>query len=216
MPRSAVVLGGSGLVGLSILKKLLASTAYTKVISIGRRRIPLEHPKLAHKVLELEDISAAALGEGITDAFCALGTTIKAAGSQWGFLKVDLEGVGRFAVSAKEAGAARFMLVSAVGADAGSFVFYSRIKGQAENEVVMKGFESVVIARPSLLLGQRREVRLGERLSEPVMKLLNPFLLGPLRKYRAVQAERVAEALIRASLDAQPGRIILEGATLGV
>jgi uncharacterized protein YbjT (DUF2867 family) len=137
------------------------------------------------------------------DVFCCLGTTIKKAGSQEAFRRVDFTFAYEAAQLAANNGAAQFLLVSALGANANSSVFYNRVKGETEDAIAALPFVSVSIFRPSLLLGERAEFRLGERIAEPVMKALSFLLIGSLRKYRAIEARTVAAAMIEVA-KAQP------------
>lgn len=133
------------------------------------------------------------------DAFCCLGTTIKEAGSRENFRAVDHVAVLAFAWAAQRNGARRFFMVSSLGANAGSRVFYTRVKGETEEALMVLGFGTLAIFQPSLLLGVRSKTRLGERLWAKVMWLFDPLLFGGLRKFRAIEAEVVAGAMLRCS-----------------
>jgi uncharacterized protein YbjT (DUF2867 family) len=143
-------------------------------------------------------------------ACCALGTTIAAAGSQDAFRRVDFDCTLAFARFALRAGARRFVLVSSVGADAGSTNFYLRVKGEVEDALRALPFESLVVLRPGLLLGDRRESRPAEALARFVAPLFNPLLLGPLAKYRSVYADRVAAAMVAAAFEDRRGVSVLD------
>ena len=197
-PRIALLAGASGLVGGHCLRLLLAEPAYGKVIALGRRALPLQHAKLEQKLVDFAHI--ADLVPRCDDVYCCLGTTIKKAGSQAVFRRVDHDYVVALAQAAKQAGARRFLLVSAVGANARSRIFYNRVKGEVERDVSAVAFMAVHIFRPSLLLGERAESRPLEKLAFPLFKALTPLLVGPLRNSRAIAAETVARAMIRAAL----------------
>jgi uncharacterized protein YbjT (DUF2867 family) len=139
-------------------------------------------------------------GAQLDDAFCALGTTIKQAGSQDAFRKVDHDYILAFARAAKAAGAKRFLLVSAMGASASSSIFYSRVKGETERDIRALGFETLHIFRPGLLLGERAEKRSGEEIGAALTPFLNPLMIGPLRDYRSIRGEAVAGAMRGAAL----------------
>jgi uncharacterized protein YbjT (DUF2867 family) len=144
------------------------------------------------------------------DVFCCLGTTIKKAGSQEAFRRVDYEyplNVARLAAQWEDA---HFLVVSSVGADAGSGVFYSRVKGELEKAVQALPLAGAHIFRPSLLLGERGEVRLGERMAAVAAKPLSLLLFGPLRKYRPIHARTVAQAMLRVAREGRRGVEILE------
>lgn len=197
-PRIALLAGASGLVGGHCLRLLLADPAYGRVIALGRRALPLQHAKLDQKLVDFAHI--ADLVPRADDVYCCLGTTIKKAGSQAVFHKVDHDYVVALAEAAKQAGARRFLLVSAVGAKPRSRIFYNRVKGEVERDVSAVAFAAVHIFRPSLLLGERPESRPFERLAFPLFKALTPLLVGPLRNSRAIAAATVARAMIRAAL----------------
>lgn len=173
--RTALIAGATGLVGSHLLDALLDDPAFERVVAVGRRASERAHPKLSNAVVDFARLDAAALPEA-TDAFCALGTTIKKAGSREAFRAVDFDAVVAFAKAAQARGARRFYVVTALGADPRSLVFYNRVKGEVEEALRALGFDSLVIARPSLLLGERGEKRLGERLAISVTSALAPLL----------------------------------------
>lgn len=194
--RTALLLGGSGLIGGHCLDLLLRDEAYTQVIALVRKPLPITHPKLTQYSVDFDRLQDFAHLLKADDVFCCLGTTIKKAGSQEAFRKVDFTYAHEAAKLAASNRATQFLLVSSLGADAKSSVFYSRVKGEIEAAVSALNFTSVSIFRPSLLLGERAEFRFGERLAEPVAKALSFFLIGGLRKYRAIEARTVAAAMI--------------------
>lgn len=189
----AVVVGGSGLVGQALLRELSRDPAWTSIVSVARRA----HAAPARvQVRALDDVPEADV------AFCALGTTIKKAGSQEAFRSVDHDLVVRFAEAAKARGARAFHVVSALGADERSRVFYNRVKGEMERDVRALGFEGACAYRPSLLLGERAEARPGERAGIVVAKLLRPVL--PAR-VRGIPAEVVARAMVKHAASSPTG-----------
>jgi len=196
---TALLAGATGLVGRSLLDRLLAAPEYDRVVTLGRRKLELTHPKLEQVVVDF-----AALDQGMgerrcDDVFCCLGTTIRQAGSRENFRAVDHAAVLALAWAAQRRGARRFFLVSALGADPDSRVFYNRVKGETEEALQVLGFPTLAIFQPSLLLGVRPRPRPGERLMAAVLWLLEPLLVGRFRKYRAIQATAVARAMLRAS-----------------
>jgi uncharacterized protein YbjT (DUF2867 family) len=142
--------------------------------------------------------------------FCALGTTIGKAGSEEAFRKVDLEAVLALARAASGAGARQFLVVSSLGADPKSKAFYSRVKGEMERRLRGIAFEGTQVFRPSLLLGARVEFRLGERLAASVAAPVGFLLAGPLAKYRPIEAETVAAAMLRVARGAPAGFNVYE------
>lgn len=193
------MLGASGLVGGFCLDALLADHGYKRIILLNRRELSVtSDPRLNQKTINFEKLTPAELG-GADDVFCALGTTIKKAGSQEAFRRVDRDYPLAAAKAALEAGARQFMLVSSVGADAGSKNFYLRTKGELEEELKKLGFAAAHIFRPSLLLGRREEFRMGEHIMMPLAPALNLLMLGGLRRYRAISAAKVGRAMVAAA-----------------
>ena len=199
--------GGTGLVGREILLALLEDPGVAQVHTLGRRAPPQQHAKLQHHASDLRQIPPLPT---LDTAFIALGTTIKVAGSQEAFRAVDFEAVQAVARAARTAGATRLGLVSAMGADAGARLFYSRVKGEAEDALTALGFASLVIARPSMLVGDRSALnqpeRRGEVIAAAVSAALRPLIPANLR---AIRARDVAQALVAAVARGAPGRHVL-------
>ncbi len=191
-----------------LLRQLLASPEYDRVVALGRRPLELSHARLVPVTADFAGLDKVAADLRCDDAFCCLGTTLKQAGSQEAFRAVDHGAVLAFAWAARRNGAGRFFVVSALGANARSRFFYNRVKGETEAALAVLSFNTLGIFRPGLLLGPRREDRPGERLGAAVMWLADPLLHGPLRKYRAIEAEVVARAMFRCSFG-QPGQGVL-------
>jgi len=207
--RKALVAGASGLVGGFLLDALLESPLYAEVHSLGRRPLPKQHPRLAQHTVDFARLSDVELPP-VDDAFCTLGTTIKKAGSQEAFRAVDHDAVLAFAKAARQAGARRFVVVTALGANPHSRVFYNQVKGEVEEALKSVGFESLVILRPSLLLGERAERRPGEHAAIVLSKALGP-LLRPFGG-RPIEARTVARAMLSLASDAPPGvRVVPSG-----
>jgi len=208
---AAVLLGATGLVGGHCLELLLGDPEYGRVTVLGRRASGRAHPRLEERTGDVDRL----LGEHPSafegaDVFCCLGTTIRAAGSREAFRRVDHDLPVHAARVASGAGARHFLLVSAAGADAGSRVFYNRVKGETEAAVGALSFHGVALLRPSLLLGDRVERRPAEALAQRVAPLLSPLLRGPLRKYRAIHAATVAAALVRLAKEGVRGTVTVE------
>lgn len=196
---TALLAGGSGLVGGYLLRELLAAREYDRVVVVARRPLDVAHPKLTQVTTEFAALRQLASPLRGDDAFCCLGTTIKKVGSREAFRAVDQGAVLAFAWAAQQGGAKRFFHVSSMGADALSRFFYTRVKGETDHALGVMGFDTLGIFRPSLLLGPRTEYRLGERLSAVGLAISEPFLVGRWRKFRAIPAEVVARAMMRAS-----------------
>lgn len=208
--KTALVSGGSGLVGGHLLTRLLHDDAFDRVVAFVRRPLGIKHPKLVQETVDFDGLARAAGGFRASDAFCALGTTIGRAGSKEAFRKVDLSYVEAFARAAFRAGAERFLLVSALGADPASRLFYNRVKGEAEEAVKAYRFRGLGIFRPSLLIGERAESRPGERLGIAVSSALSFALVGPARRLRPVPAEAVASAMVEAAKEGLEGTRVFE------
>lgn len=206
--RRAVVAGGTGLVGGALLQLLSGDARYLSVTSLVRREIPAP-PRVVVKRADFEHLEELILPD-VDDAFCCLGTTRRDAGSAAAFRRVDLDYVVAFARRAKRAGALRFMLVSSLGASSRSPFLYPRTKGECEAAISAFGFTTVVIVRPSFLLGVRAHKRAGEAVALRVSCVIQPLLVGPLRKYAAVEASAVARTLVSAAATAPPGITIIE------
>jgi len=213
-PRTALLAGATGLIGRELLPMLLAGKHYRSVRVLLRRAASDFKSSAKLKILRVDFASLPAAFPAADDVFIALGTTIKIAGSEAAFRQVDFDFVVNTARAARVAGAARLAVVSAMGADAKSRVFYNRVKGEMQVAIAQLGYESVVIAQPSLLLGDRtalgQPVRSGEiwatRLAGPLGWIL-PKAVQP------ISANTVASALLAAILDARPGvRVLKSGA----
>ena len=211
--RVALVAGATGLVGQEILAALLTDKRYAAVHCVGRRSATLKHPKLFSHVVDFTAPATLPAIGAIDDVFIALGTTIKVAGSRAAFRSIDFDAVLAVALAAKAQGATKIGVVSAMGATPSSSVFYSRIKGEMEQAVSQLGYQSLVIARPSMLAGDREALAQAARPTEKIgliaMQLLRPLIPA---NYRAIEARKVARILIQTLQATDQGtRIVLSG-----
>ncbi len=197
--RTALIAGASGMVGKACLYELLESEAYSRVTALVRKPIPLKHHKLHQLVVDFDNLSAFSEELFANDVYCCLGTTIKAAGSQENFKKVDYEYPLELARITKQNGADTFLFISSMGANAQSSIFYSRVKGEVEQAIEAVGFLSFMVFRPSLLLGNRAEFRLGEQIAKIIVRATGWMFVGPLKKYKAIPASIVAKAMLHAA-----------------
>jgi uncharacterized protein YbjT (DUF2867 family) len=205
LPRAVLLAGATGLVGRALLPLLLNHASVSRVHVLLRRAAPgiESHPKLE---LHHVDFSHLHRVPKVDDVYIALGTTIKVAGSEAAFRQVDHGYVLATARAAREAGARRIAIVSALGADSTSRVFYNRVKGDMEADVAALGFEQVNFAQPSLLVGDRASLGQPERAGELwTMRLLRPVMGLVPRGVRPIDARDVAAALIAATLSGKPG-----------
>ncbi len=208
--RTALLVGATGLVGGHCLRLLLEDDTWSQVVVLARRRVPGTHPKLVARLVDFDRLGQLSGFPRVTDVFCALGTTIAAAGSQREFHKVDFTYVAETARLAAVSGAQQFLLVSALGADPSSNLFYSRVKGEAEEAVRKLPFAGIQIFRPSLLAGKRAENRPLERIGVAAVSALSFAMVGPLRRFRAVAAADVAKAMVAVARQAIAGAHVFE------
>lgn len=202
----AAIAGATGFIGSQLLELLKDDAVIGSVQVLSRR--PLDLPT---KFTVIQgDLLQPALTGPLDVAFCALGTTMAVAGSKEAFYRVDHDLVMAFAKAAKAQGAEKFVLVSSIGADAGSSNYYLKVKGEAESDLKALGFRSLIILQPSLLMGERKEFRFGERVGQGAMSLLGPLMLGPLAKYRGIHGRTVANAMLRLAKENLPGVHVLE------
>lgn len=195
--RTAIIAGSTGLVGSLLLRRLLESDDYARVIALARRAPDFAHPHLEVVLSDFGNLEALIPKLAADDAFCCLGTTTAKAGGRAGLERVDYHMVVDFARAAHGAGARRLFVVSSVGTSKRALSFYSRTKARMEAAVAEIGYDSVDLVRPSLLLGARGESRPAEQLAQKLAPLLAPFFAGALRSYRPVEASAVADALLR-------------------
>jgi uncharacterized protein YbjT (DUF2867 family) len=193
--KTAIIIGATGLIGKSLVEQILENPAYSKVVLLLRKPLNISHSKLIQEVIDFDKPDASkVVGD---DLFCAMGTTLAKAGSKDAQYKIDCTYPYEIGKIAKANGVKQYLLVSSLGADADSSNFYLRTKGDLEQKIKSLGFENFVSFRPSFLLGDRQEFRLGEKIAVVFVKLLNPLLIGGLKKYRGIEASRVASAMQR-------------------
>ena len=200
------------MVGGELLKLLGGDRRYAHVVSLVRRALVTTEP-IENRVVSFEDLDRYTLPD-VDDAYCCLGTTRRTAGSDEAFRRVDLDYVLGYARAAQRAGAVRFLLVSATGANPQSRLLYPRVKGEVEAAVSSLGFSVAGIARPSLLTGHRAEARRGEAAARLASRLVTPFMVGPLRRFRPIEARAVAKGLVHAAFTAPPGVTVLSSEDL--
>jgi len=209
MEKNALVIGATGLVGRELVQLLAEESNYRRVTVLTRRK-SFEHPLIKEIVVDFSNLAAYKEEFAADDVFCCIGTTIKKAGSQAEMKKIDLEYPVEIASLAFEMGAKQLLAISAIGADSNSKIFYSKLKGEFEKSLQEIGFPSLTILRPSLLLGNRSEFRLGEKLSSYMLPLLQFLLVGRWRKYRGIKASSVAAAMSKLAVKNKIGTHILE------
>lgn len=194
------VAGATGLIGSHLVGVLQDHPSVDETVVLTRHPVSPQ-PSVSIEEVDYEDEDSIRRAiRGCRVAFCALGTTMKKAGSKEAFRKVDFEYVVRYAEAAGKEGVTTMAVVSAMGADSNSMFFYNRVKGDMEKALDGLDFAHLVIAQPSILLGDRGENRRGERVGIAVGKFLSPLMVGPLKKYRPIHAEQVARGMATAAL----------------
>ena len=194
--KTALIIGSTGLIGSELLKILLESSEYAQVVTFVKRDTGIQNPKLTQHIIDFdkpETYKELVVGD---DLFCTIGTTIKTAGSKEAFRKVDFEYPRQFAAFALQNKVKQFLIISSLSADANSGNFYLKTKGEIQDFLKDSNFESVSVLQPSLLLGDRKEFRLGEKIGAFFMKTLSFMFLGNLKKYKAIEAKTVAKAML--------------------
>ena len=208
--KTALIIGSTGLIGFQLLELLLKSAEYEKVISFVKRDSGIQHPKLEQHIIDFdkpETYKELVVGD---DFFCTIGTTIKNAGNQDAFRKVDFGYPKEFATIAIQNKVKHFLIISSLGADANSGNFYLKTKGEIQDFLKNCIFESVSVLQPSLLLGNRTEFRLGEKIGAFFMKLFSFVLIGNLKKYKPIKSEAVAKAMFTIAQKNYKGFHIIE------
>lgn len=196
MGKTAIVIGASGLIGNNLLQLLLNDPDFFKVKIFVRKALSINNEKLEQHIIDFNSI--ANYKELITGdvLFCCLGTTIKTAGSKEAFLKVDYTYPEQFAEIAAKNGVEHYLLISSIGADKNSSNFYLKVKGDIEHFLRQQHFKTLTILRPSLLLGDRNEFRLGELFAKFFMNLFPFVFIRKLKPYKPIEASTVAKAML--------------------
>jgi len=208
----ALLAGSTGLVGNLLLNLLLKDAYYEKIIALSRKPLDKQHARLVNVVVDFDNLEGHAHEMKADDVFCCLGTTIKQAGSQAAFRKVDFDYPVQLAKITREQGARQFLIVTALGSDKSSSIFYNRVKGEVEEAIGQFNFPAYHIFQPSMLLGDRKDDgRAGESIGKVVMNALD-FLIP--KKYKAIQGSSVARGMLAIAKQNQPGRHTHSSATL--
>ncbi len=203
--KTALLIGSTGLIGKELLSNLLQSSHYEKVIIFVRKKSEIIHPKLEQVLVNFDKIEEVKHQIKGDDFFCTIGTTIKTAGSKDAFKKVDFEYPKQFAQFAQENKVSQFLVISSLGADKNSTNFYLKTKGELQSFLKSSSFKSVSILQPSLLIGERTEFRLGEKIGELLGKVFPFVFIGSLKKYKPIEAKTVADAMIKIALQNNSG-----------
>ncbi|MGF7214626.1 uncharacterized protein YbjT (DUF2867 family) [Spirosoma lacussanchae] len=207
--KTALLIGATGLIGDLLAHQLVNSPDYSSVKVLIRKSLTWQHPRLQEVQFDFDHPNG--LLTQADDIFCCLGTTMKKAGSRDAFRKVDYQYPLDIARLGLANGAKQFSIVTAMGADTNSSFFYNRVKGEIERDLAALGYPTLLIFRPSLLLGNRAENRFGERLAEGAMRLFSPLI--PAR-YRGIDAVKVANAMRQTAQQGLTGKHIFESDAL--
>jgi uncharacterized protein YbjT (DUF2867 family) len=200
--RTAVVIGSTGLIGEDLVERLASQGTWNQVLAVSRKSKVWVNPKIRTLLFdfanwgELELQITTFAQRSHLDFFCCLGSTIKKAGSEAEFRKIDLEAVAAFAVLAQRCKAEQLLVVSSLGADPDSDFFYNRVKGEMEQAVLQRFPGELHFLRPSLLLGDRKEFRLGERLAMFFAPTYSVLMMGEFAKYKPIEAKQVSKAMV--------------------
>ena len=203
--RTALLLGSTGLVGGHVLRLLGEDERWSRVVTLGRRPMDSVASNHVHHVIDFDNMDLHVEHFACDDVFCCLGTTIRTAGSQDAFRRVDFDYPVEAATLAHAQGATQYLLVSSLGANPKSRIFYSRLKGEVEEVLRGVGFDSLGIFRPSLITGEREEHRRSEAIWSLGLTLAKPFLSGPFRKYRATPADVLARVMVNVAAERPQG-----------
>ncbi|MCA6074146.1 NAD(P)H-binding protein [Fulvivirga sedimenti] len=195
-PENVIIAGATGLIGNQLVDLLTQQPGLKTLKLVNRREIEVSSPLIRQIIVDFDHLDDSKDLMSADLAFCCLGTTMKNAGSKEAFYRVDHDYILSFARKVHAAGVQRFFLISSMGADAGSSIYYNRVKGETERDIRTIGFREVRFLRPSLLLGDRNETRTGESIGKFIMTTFGFLLAGPLKKYRAIHGRTVARAMV--------------------
>ncbi len=206
--KKVIIAGASGLIGSNLLSILLQKPNYDEILVLVRKELPIQHKKLVQLVVDFDKLDEFAQSITGHAVFCCLGSTKKKTPDLSVYRKIDYDYPVKLAQLAKQNGIEQYHLVSALGANSRSLNFYTKMKGETEEAIQQVGLKCVHIYEPSLLTGDRKEHRSAERIMTVMMKLIDPLLIGSLKKYRSIQAETVALAMFKQSLKSEAGVFI--------
>lgn len=204
------ILGSTGLVGNLLLNELINSDKISEIRNLIRKEIPSTNSKLKNHKIDFDKLENYKSLFEVDATISCLGTTIKTAGSKEAFRKVDFDYVVNSAKISFQAGVKKFLVISTMGVDANSLIFYNQVKGQMEDTLKEIGFTSLQIYRPSLLIGDRKEFRIGEEIGNFVGNLFGFAFVGNLKKYKPIQAPLVAKSMLNGLINQNEKFSIIE------
>ena len=207
--KHALIAGATGLVGNELLQQLIRGRQYHTISILSRHEVETSSKRVETIIVDYDTLNDEQIPE-VDDVFCCLGTTMNKAGSKDAFRKVDHDYPLRVAEITHRKGAQQYLLVSAMGADDSSYIFYNRVKGDVEAAIARLSFGAFHVFRPSMLLGERTETRIGEQIGQVIMQGVAPLMVGGLKKYQAIPAETVAEAMVHVARKELSGTYVFE------
>jgi len=217
MKKTAIIIGSTGLVGTSLTEQIQNNDSFSKVYLLVRKKTERSFSEKIEEVsVDFENENTFPNIENVDAVFCCLGTTIKKAGSQENFKKVDLEYVVRTADFYQKRGANHFLVISAVGVSDTYKIFYNRVKGEMEKAISSLGYPKVSIFRPAMLGGNRKEFRFGEWLGTIILKAIQWSFFGKMKRYKIINAENVAKSMLKESLQSNNKLTIVESEEMGL
>jgi len=213
--NTALIAGATGLIGSELVETLKQTNYYQKIYLLVRREVDAVDERVVPLVLDFDGFQSKDLPK-VQDVYCCLGTTMKNAGSKSAFRKVDYHYPLKLAELCRKNGAEQYMLVSSMGANKSSRFFYNQVKGETEEALAGVGYPALHIFRPSILLGNRKEKRNGEKIAQKVMQMVSPLMVSKLRNYRPIYGKTVAKAMLVAARQKRQGPHLFESAQIEV
>ena len=208
MPYSVILVGASGLIGSNLLSELIRSEAISEILLLVRTSNGISSSKVKELIVNFDKLNSYFIDNQADIIYSCLGTTKSETPNSSLYKQIDLEYPLNLAKLGKKNGVAQFHIISSLGADAGSSNSYLKLKGQLEQELKKLSLPSLHIYQPSFLIGNRNKDRLADKIMKPIFKLIDPLLLGPLKKYRSIKATDVARVMLNQSIKDLKGTFI--------
>ncbi|MDO1502044.1 nucleoside-diphosphate sugar epimerase [Winogradskyella maritima] len=196
MGKTAIILGSTGLTGGILLEKLLEDVRYSEIKVFNRNSVGKSHPRLKEYIVDLIQFDTFAPNFKADEVFCCIGTTLKKTPDKELYRRIDYGIPVEAAKTAKANIVSKFLVMSSMGANPNSSVFYNKTKGEMERDVLAQNIENTYVLQPSLIGGKRDEKRTGEYIGKLFMSIINPLLFGPLKKYQSIKPETIANAML--------------------
>ena len=207
--KTAIILGATGLTGGFLLEKLLKDPEYEKVKLFSRSSVDFKHEKMEEHLINMFELKDQKENFKADEVFCCIGTTKSKTPDKETYKKIDFGIPVNAAKLCRENNISTFLVISALGADANSSMFYNKVKGEMQHEVLEQGIENTYIFQPSLIAGDREEERFFENLGIKTFKIINPLMVGSLKKYRSIHPKTIAKAMLLSARKGYP-KILIE------